>query len=150
MKIDKFFKTRHFFSRKIVVICATISILSACSPSGKAQQTSLESTSTIAPISTTQETITPVSYANDISPIFQENCIKCHGGERISAGLDLSSYSTVISGSRSGAVIIPGDAETSKLVSLIRAGRMPKNNPSLSSDQIKLIESWVNSGALDN
>ncbi|MFZ6029496.1 MAG: c-type cytochrome domain-containing protein [Chloroflexota bacterium] len=96
------------------------------------------------------ETETAVSFSNDIFPILEANCLKCHGGERTAEGFDVNSYETVMAGSDGGAMVVPGDAEASKLFTLVDTGKMPKKAPKLPDDQIQLIHDWIAAGALDN
>lgn len=57
-----------------------------------------------------------VTYANDIRPIFETSCFRCHGTERPKAGLRLDSLEGVLKGSKEGKVILPGKSEKSQLV----------------------------------
>ena len=91
-----------------------------------------------------------VSFAKDIMPIFENNCIKCHGVEQIKEGLDLRTYETLMAGSFNGSVITPGNANDSFLVEQIVKGEMPKRRPKLLPEQIQLIIDWINAGALNN
>ena len=91
-----------------------------------------------------------VSFANDISPIFTASCVKCHGGERVNRGLDLTSYDSAMKGSVRGAVILPGDPDNSTLVQLVVNGKMPKQGAKLSQSQIDLIKAWISQGAPNN
>jgi hypothetical protein len=91
-----------------------------------------------------------VSFRNDILPIFENTCIRCHGGLRTERGLDLRTYDTLMIGSRNGVVLIPGDADNSELVLQIVSGEMPRRAPKLPDERIQLIIEWVNQGALDN
>jgi len=91
-----------------------------------------------------------VSFANDIQPILNANCIKCHGVERVKEGLDLQTYDNLMAGSNNGSVIEPGNASGSYLVELINNGKMPNRGDHLSAEDIKLIEDWINQGALNN
>ncbi len=88
----------------------------------------------------------PVSFASDVLPIFQANCSGCHGN---SGGLNLASYETLMAGGRRGAAIVPGDAESSRLVQYVRSGRMPPGGR-LPDAEIQLIVDWVNAGAPNN
>lgn len=92
----------------------------------------------------------PVNYSKNVLPIFTSSCFGCHSGAKISRGLDLSTYSTLMAGSQNGPVVVPGKANESLLVQMIETGRMPKNGPPLSVDQIKIIVDWINSGAENN
>ena len=91
-----------------------------------------------------------VDYNSEIQPIFDNNCGNCHLGNS-SGGLNLSSYNDLMDGSNDGAVIVPGNAESSVLYQEILSGDMPGgNNPNLSSAQISLIAQWINEGALES
>lgn len=97
-----------------------------------------------------------VSFANDVFPIIERRCIKCHGGPkddgtlRIEEGLDLRTFAGLLEGSFNGPVIEPGNAEESYLVELIVEGEMPKREPRLLPAEIRAITDWVNAGAPDN
>jgi hypothetical protein len=68
-----------------------------------------------------------------------------------SGGLTLTSYSGVMAGGNSGAVITPLDHANSYLWQRVNNGEMPPgNNPDLSSSQIDLIALWIDEGALEN
>jgi hypothetical protein len=97
-----------------------------------------------------------VSYANDVFPIIERRCIKCHGGPkddgtlRIEEGLDLRTYAGLLEGSWNGPVIEPGNAEDSYLVEQIVSGEMPKREPRLLPGEIRVFTEWINAGAPDN
>lgn len=91
-----------------------------------------------------------VSFANDVLPILESRCVNCHGGDRTEEGLSVRTYSDLLAGSKNGAVVIPSDADHSKLVELILNGKMPKRGPKLTPPQVQLIVDWINQGAVDN
>ena len=91
-----------------------------------------------------------VSFANDILPLLNNRCANCHGGNRTEEGLNLLSYAAIMSGSKNGAVVTPGDADNSLLVELLVSQEMPKRGPKLTPTQIQPIIDWINQGALDN
>ena len=107
------------------------------------------STNTSAPQATAAQT-SSVSFAKDVMPIFESRCIKCHGGESTKEGLDLKTYTSLMSGSKNGSVLAPGNANDSFLVHQLLDGEMPKRGPKLTPDQVQTIVNWVNAGALDN
>jgi mono/diheme cytochrome c family protein len=90
------------------------------------------------------------SFSKDILPIFQISCFQCHGTGGGRGGFNLSNYDQLMAGGNSGAAIEPGDADSSLLVQLIIAQRMPMGGTKLTPEQIQLITDWVNQGALDN
>lgn len=100
-----------------------------------------------------------VSFAQDIRPIIDANCIKCHapGGEGFEAsGLNMQTYESLMKGTKFGPVIKPGDAISSTLIILISGKADPSinmphgNNKPLNDEQKKLFEQWINQGAKDN
>ncbi len=91
-----------------------------------------------------------VSFQNDILPIFDRSCIRCHGGNRTEAELDLRSYASLMTGSENGPVIVAGDDEASELITQVVTGEMPRRAPKLAAEQLQLLVDWVNQGALDN
>ena len=87
-----------------------------------------------------------VDYETEIQPIFNANCIACHGG---SGGLTLTSYSDLIGND----VVDSGNSMTSKLIQRLKGTsglQMPKNQDPLDEATINLIETWIDEGALDN
>lgn len=101
----------------------------------------------------------PVSYSQQIAPIFQATCSGsgCHiNGSK--NGVNLTTHAQVISsrGDKYGTlVVLPGNATGSPLVNKLGSNpqfgvRMPDGKSALSSAQITLIRTWINEGALNN
>jgi hypothetical protein len=57
-----------------------------------------------------------VTYANDIRPLLEASCLRCHGAERPKAGLRLDSLEAALKGSKDGQVILPGNSKESPLI----------------------------------
>ena len=110
------------------------------------------STSTIPPATdtATEAPIAGASFANDVMPIFNNSCNKCHGVEQVKEGLDMTSYDTLMAGSFNGKVITAGNADDSFLVRQLIEGEMPKLGSKLTAEQIQVIANWINAGALNN
>jgi len=94
-----------------------------------------------------------VTFAQDIKPLFEKACFKCHGEEKQKAKLRLDTAAAVKKGSENGEVIIVGKSEKSSLVhsiaGLIEDGLMPpegKADP-LTKDEIALVRAWIDQGA---
>ena len=90
---------------------------------------------------------TPVSFKDDVQPIFAESCVSCHGGID---GLYLDTYENIIKGGSTGAVIVPGDVSNSRLAHYVYNGYMPFRNPPLDSTQAQTILDWIAAGAPNN
>ena len=90
-----------------------------------------------------------VDYETEIQPIFNANCIGCHGG---SGGLTLTSYGSLMSGGNSDDVVIPDNGSESLLIQKLRGtasgSQMPKNQDPLDESVIQLIENWIDEGAV--
>ena len=91
-----------------------------------------------------------VSFADDVLPILQSRCLTCHGGDRIEGELVVGSYVELMAGSKSGAVVLPGDAAGSLLYQLSASGEMPRRGANLTPVQLELLLLWINAGAQDN
>ena len=103
-----------------------------------------------APPATTAAKPASVSFSKDVLPIFEQSCVKCHGGDKTEAALALKTYAQLTKGSENGPVIKPGDAANSFLVQQIVNGKMPKRANKLPQAQIDIIAAWVNAGAPNN
>lgn len=84
----------------------------------------------------------PVTYDCDVQPVFDANCISCHGS---SAGLNLQSCENMQQGSNRGPVIDPGSKETSVLWIRIDDGTMPPQGGPLPDADIEGIGAWIDS-----
>ncbi|MGD2160618.1 MAG: hypothetical protein PVG94_05520 [Gammaproteobacteria bacterium] len=101
-----------------------------------------------------------VSYREDVLPILEERCIKCHlapeGPGYIATGLKMDSYHSLMQGTYYGPVVFAGDSRRSILNMLVegRAGklqRMPhREDDGLNEKQVRTLREWVDQGALNN
>jgi hypothetical protein len=101
-----------------------------------------------------------VSFARDVYPILEENCLHCHtppdGEGYKKVGLNMESWETLRQGTAYGPVIVPGDSRRSILNMLVegRAGRslrMPhKQDEPLPDEEVETLRLWVEQGAKDN
>lgn len=92
------------------------------------------------------------SFTEVIAPIVQGKCVNCHGGANPRAQLNLSTFAGWKVGGRSGALLVPGNANRSLLIGKLTTPndqqRMPQNAPALSPEEITVIGKWINQGAL--
>jgi len=115
---------------------------------GDEEMTSSDDTSTES--SASSDASATYSFAADVKPILDSRCMNCHGGERIENDFVVLSYDELMAGGEHGTVIVPGDAENSKLVQLIESGKMPKRGPKVTPVEIDIISTWINEGAPNN
>ena len=100
-----------------------------------------------------------VSFAAQVKPILDSNCVSCHvvgkpGYE--ASGLALDSYAGLMKGTRFGKVVVPGNPQDSVL-NMLAEGRadpsisMPHGDQrGLYKEELATLRSWVAQGALDN
>ncbi|MCI0625792.1 MAG: c-type cytochrome, partial [Acidobacteria bacterium] len=84
-----------------------------------------------------------------VRPVLEQQCLLCHGGKFKQAGLNLLTRETLLKGSDTGAVVVPGKAEASLLIKKIRHEHdpgMPHQKPKLAEEVIARIIEWVNAG----
>jgi hypothetical protein len=102
------------------------------------------------------DTFEQVSFRNDVFPILDTYCVGCHGA---TGGVNMSTYQNLMSstGNNWGTdVVIPGNASGSGLIDVLNSNpqfnlsRMPIGGPYLTANEIELISTWINEGALDN
>ena len=98
-----------------------------------------------------------VDFIRDIQPIFEENCIRCHGEKKDKGELRLDTQELMLDGGETDAAIDLKEPEKSLLLKLVshppeHDDIMPpqgkKGGAPLDQQQIALLDSWIKSGAL--
>lgn len=101
----------------------------------------------------------PVSYAGEVAPILQANCLSCHqeGGAGFqTSGFSMVSYEDLMKGTQYGPMILAGDSEGSNLVVLMEGRADPSINmphggmQPVSAADIATIRRWIDQGARNN
>jgi len=110
---------------------------------------------------------TTVSFATDVQPILNANCVECHdkAAEGVAAsGLNLADYEGLMEGTRYGPMVIANSSESSSLYLVVAQKtspeiRMPPQHEDalaegrgrpLSAKEIGIIKTWIDEGALNN
>ncbi len=86
----------------------------------------------------------------EISAILKQNCLGCHGGEKVKSDLDLATREDLLRGGSHGPAVVPFDAKSSSLIDQInhlKEPHMPDGKPKLSAEVIAKITAWINDGA---
>ncbi|MFN0109860.1 MAG: DUF1553 domain-containing protein [Blastocatellia bacterium] len=88
------------------------------------------------------------SLSQQAYSILQQNCFGCHGAARASE-LDLRTADGVLTGGENGKVIVPGDAQASRLFQFITHQEKPTMPPGkkLSDADIETLRKWIAEGA---
>ncbi|HRH95757.1 MAG TPA: PSD1 and planctomycete cytochrome C domain-containing protein [Prosthecobacter sp.] len=90
------------------------------------------------------------SFQQEVSGLLKENCLRCHGGEKVKSDFDMATREDLLRGGSHGSVVIPFDAKNSRLVQQINhttEPHMPDDQPKLSAEVIAKISAWINDGA---
>ncbi len=93
-----------------------------------------------------------IGFNDHIRPIFNEKCLRCHGGVKANGGLSLLFEEDAFAPAESGkTAIIRGNHQKSslyqRLVSNDPEFRMPFEKDPLSDEEIDLIARWIDQGA---
>ena len=91
-----------------------------------------------------------VDFETHIRPLLAGHCYECHAAdaERIEGGLQLDSRAAMLAGGDSGPAIVPGDAEASYLIEVLRdvGYEMPPSGP-LNAADVDRLAAWIDAGA---
>jgi len=92
---------------------------------------------------------------DDIVPMMLLRCAICHGARKQEGGLDLRSKAAMLKGGKSGAAILPGNADESLLLRRINAGEMPPRTRLVEASvkpmepgEVEKLARWIAAGAL--
>jgi mono/diheme cytochrome c family protein len=92
-----------------------------------------------------------VDYMRDVKPLFARHCYACHGAEKQRSGLRLDTAKAAFLGGNSGAVVVKGKSDTSRLIQALLGSNdvppMPPKGPRLSEKEIALVKRWIDEGA---
>src|SRR5688572_16744544 len=93
-----------------------------------------------------------VDFSADVKPILNSKCISCHGGVKAKAGFSVLFREEALAKTERGKpAIVPGDASASEMIRRIKLNdpeeRMPYKHPALSSEEISILEDWIDQGA---
>ncbi len=94
----------------------------------------------------------PVSYDDDIKPVLELHCLKCHGPEKQKGGLRLDHKAGAFKGGDSGERgIVPGHSSQSRLFQMVSSKkddeRMPPKGEPFNEKQLDLLRRWIDTGA---
>jgi hypothetical protein len=80
---------------------------------------------------------TPVAYTPDLQPVFQSDCVICHGGSRPSAGYSMSTYAGVMRD------VKPGNAQSRLVVWTQPGGTMYRFWTGNAAAKAAMVRQWV-------
>ena len=93
-----------------------------------------------------------VDFARDVQPLLAEKCVRCHGPKKQEGGLRLDIRRLALAGGDSGPAIVVGSASKSDLVKRLTTDddhkRMPPTGKALSAEQVSVLKTWIDGGAV--
>ncbi len=87
----------------------------------------------------------PRTYDDTFATLFSGRCVSCHSGPNAEADLDLSSYDTMMQGSKNGPVLVPGDVADSLIIQ--RQSGAKDHFGQVLDDELEALELWIAAGA---
>jgi hypothetical protein len=87
-----------------------------------------------------------ITYTETIQAVLLNRCGVCHG-ESEQAGLNMTSYESLLAGSENGPVIVAGDPAGSLL--LTKTAETGSHFAQFTSQELDLIEAWIREGAAE-
>ena len=116
-------------------------------PLGHTEQVNEAPTTPMAQVSTGQEN---VEFRRDVYPIFENNCLSCHGPQKQLANFRVDRIEDFFSGNGRDRLITPKQSSTSPLIAIVSGTK--KDMPmaaihKLSLQDVDLLKAWIDSGA---
>jgi hypothetical protein len=92
----------------------------------------------------------PVTFREDVKPILEASCVKCHARGQSKGGFGLETREQLLRGGDSGAAVVPGKSAESYLVELVAGvdpdNVMPQKGSKLTSEQVGILRKWIDDG----
>ena len=99
-----------------------------------------------------------LTYATDIKPIFDANCVKCHSGAKPKAKLNMDTLEGILKGTKAGKIVTVGDSANSFIVKSTAHATEEKDEwmppvpnkagaKTLTAEQVGLVRAWIDQGA---
>ena len=91
-----------------------------------------------------------VQFAEDIAPILDARCTKCHGRGKAKGDFSLETRESLLKGGATGSAVEIGGSETSYLIELVSGldpdNVMPQKGTKLTSEEVGLLRAWIDQG----
>ncbi|MBO0697843.1 MAG: PSD1 domain-containing protein [Zavarzinella sp.] len=89
-------------------------------------------------------------FKQHVRPVLVGQCLKCHGGEKTEAELDLTDRDRLLKGGEHGHALVPGDPKKSLLYLMVaheKKPAMPYKEAKLSDETVRQFAAWIENGA---
>ncbi|MBX7210476.1 MAG: PSD1 and planctomycete cytochrome C domain-containing protein [Verrucomicrobiaceae bacterium] len=92
-------------------------------------------------------------FEKNVRPVLVTRCYECHSTtKKVKGGLALDTKEATLKGGESGAAVVPGDPEKSRLVEAVRYSNRDLQMPpkgQMPAAEVRVLEQWVKLGAPD-
>jgi hypothetical protein len=111
----------------------------------EAAELALEDAATDVPLTDDQ-----IFFDDEVFPLLEEVCFKCHSQEKEKGALRLDSLAAVMKGGENGAILTPGDPSGSRIIQALDHSGELKMPPKKQLPQydIDVLTQWVKTGAV--
>ncbi|MDG1072784.1 MAG: DUF1553 domain-containing protein [Akkermansiaceae bacterium] len=91
-------------------------------------------------------------FREDIQPILESHCVRCHSESKVKGGLRMDTYEKIMEGGDTADAIVPGNPEKSEMLVRVHLrpideGIMPDEGQMLKHEDLVLLDEWVKAGA---
>jgi mono/diheme cytochrome c family protein len=88
-------------------------------------------------------------FREQVAPIFEQRCVRCHGARSPKGGLSLVTGEGLRRGGETGPAIVPGNPDESLLIDMISGDKpqMPWKDAPLTKAQVESLRRWIQHGA---
>ena len=91
-------------------------------------------------------------FRNDIQPVLERKCVRCHQESKTKGGLRMDSFEEIMEGGSDAEAIVPGKPDESELILRARLrpideGFMPDEGQALTSEELETLTAWIEAGA---
>ena len=117
---------------------------------GRANRQAIESSATVQTPAQFSITQASVDFRKDVYPIFENNCLSCHGPQKQLANFRVDRKDDFFRRDERSPLIVPGQSSTSPLIEIVSGTKtdMPMANVhKLSGHDVALLKTWIDSGA---
>ena len=86
------------------------------------------------------------SFVKQVAPILVSKCGRCHI-QNARGMVSMTDFETFMKGPEAGAVVLPKDAEGSRIIEVIEQGDMPRGGLKVTPQELSVLKTWIAEGA---
>lgn len=96
--------------------------------------------------------IKKVTYEDHVRPLLENKCFSCHNSDKKKGDLDLTNFSSLMTGGGGGEIVSAGNASASRLWTTCAKQEepfMPPQGDALNAKELELLAAWITGGLLE-